>query len=92
MGFKIALLVCAITALFALQDPRPIPLTDDPDHEGQPAFCLNVDTPQHLHNCTCMPTMSDSDCETRKPGKETAQCKVYCRPKACGCRRSCKPT
>ena len=76
----------------ALQGPQPIPPypgDDNPQHDGQPMFCVNVDTKEHVHNCACRGMVADDNCR-EEGGGESSRCKVWCRKSACRCQSDCK--
>lgn len=81
------LLVLMQRPVIALQR-EPIPQyegDDNPQHDGQPKFCLNHDTAKHAKNCSCRSMNPDGEsCSQEKPS-----CKVYCRPKSCQCLSPC---
>lgn len=86
---KLILPLLLLTAALALQQPQPIPPTDDEDHEGQPAFCVNSGT-EFVHNCECMPQMDSEECgDPKAGGGENKHCAVYCRRSACRCQKRC---
>jgi len=97
----IGLLALLATAV-AFQGGPPIPPTDDPTHPGQPSWCQNTDGGGFVHNCSCKPSsMADPSCQRPEGDQanpdeggrtEASKCSVYCRPKACRCKRSCEHT
>jgi hypothetical protein len=70
----------------------PIPPTDDENHQGQPSWCQNFNTKEWMHNCDCQPRMGDKECKEPDKGGENSKCSVYCRKKACRCKRRCEET
>ena len=84
---KYALLLAVVFLAFAQQGQIP-PYEGDgnPQHNGQPKFCQNVDSPQYVHNCECQ-DMADKSCD--KSGKDTSKCATWCRKPACRCRVAC---
>jgi len=84
------LLLLAVATAF--QEPQPIPPyegDDNPQHDGQPAFCINRSTREHIHNCACKGMLADHNCE-QQGGGENSKCAVYCRKNACRCESDCK--
>jgi hypothetical protein len=84
----LALLACG----FALQQHAPIPPFEgdgNSQHDGQPAFCINTDTREHLHNCSCKGMLAEHNCE-ENGGGESSRCAVYCRKNACQCKTDCR--
>ena len=76
----------------ALQEPQPIPPFEgdgNPSHEGQPSFCINVDTKEYVHNCSCRGMVADNSCG-EEGGGESSRCSVFCRKHACKCVTDCK--
>ena len=98
-GKHIRFLIAAILLVsgsLALQNgPRRVPPFEgdgNAQHDGQPKFCLNVDTKEFLHNCDCQPKMGDKECHEVDKGGENPKCSVYCRRTACRCQRECGKT
>lgn len=91
MRLTLGMMILVVVA-FALQGPAPIPPfegDDNPAHDGQPQFCINTDTREHLHNCSCRGMQAQNNCE-EEGGGESSRCKVYCRKSACKCKTDCQ--
>jgi hypothetical protein len=96
-----AILVLAVTA-FALQRSDIPVYPGDPDtgaHKGQPLFCQNYPTREHVGNCDCYASRENGRCKQQDGNgdgpdsyDESAmpQCKVHCRKDACQCQRKCE--
>jgi hypothetical protein len=84
---KLVVSLLLVTLAFALQLPIP-PFEGDgnPQHDGQPKWCQSHDD-SHVHNCDCR--KMECDPNGMPGGGEHANCKVYCRPKACRCVKPC---
>ena len=80
----------------------PYPGDDDPSHNGQPMFCQNYPTREHLHNCTCMAMGGEDErCKSKSPDQDRDEegyplngplakgCSTRCRKNACLCQRRC---
>ncbi len=90
-----AIFIIAIGAIgFQLPQPPPYEGDGNPAHDGQPKFCINVDTDKNSHNCNCKPMVGDPECKDggEGGGGESPKCRVYCRPKSCRCLPSCGHT
>lgn len=90
-----AMLLFLVGALLAWQGPKPIPPFEgdgNSQHDGQPAFCVNHDTKEWVHNCDCKPHVGDKECQDADRGAENSKCSVWCRRSACRCERDCGKT
>jgi hypothetical protein len=87
MPLRIATLFLLAVAAWSLQQtPIPnYPGDDNPQHDGQPMFCLNHSTEKHAANCACRSMNPDAE----SCSQESAKCKVYCRKEACRCLSPC---
>lgn len=95
--YALCLAACALalTVVVAWQTPQPIPPFEgdgNPQHDGQPKFCQNVDSKTHARNCDCKPHMGDKECQEPDRGAENPKCSVWCRKPACRCERDCGKT
>lgn len=94
-GLPSLVFVFLVGALLAFQGPKPIPPFEGDGnsmHDGQPKWCSNVDTKEHVHNCACQPMIGDKGCHDPDRAGENPKCSVYCRRKACRCERQCGKT
>lgn len=96
LTFCILALLMLIGVAVGFQSPAPIPPFEgdgNPQHDGQPKWCSNVDTKTHAKNCDCQPKMGDKEChEPNAGGGENSRCSVYCRKAACRCESTCQKT
>ncbi len=80
----------------------PYPGDDNPSHNGQPMICLNYDTKEFTHNCSCAAMNNEDErCKSKDPenrddygmphsGPYAPACKTRCRHDACECKRHCE--
>lgn len=82
----VLLLTLALSVTAFQREPIPqYPGDDNPQHDGQPMYCVNHDTAKHAANCSCRSMNPDGEsCE-----QESSKCKVYCRKEACRCANPC---
>lgn len=99
----VALMLLYGTAVAFQREVPPYPGDDNPLHNGQPMICINHDTKEFVHNCSCQAMGGDDDrCKVKDPdedrnedgtprnGPYALSCKTRCRKDACECRRRCE--
>lgn len=86
-----AVLVFALALSLVALQKEPIPPyggDDNPQHDGQPMFCVNHSNGKHAQNCSCRSMSADGE-GCNPDGKESSACKVFCRKSACRCANPC---
>ncbi len=86
IGVLATLMLVALCLTAWQREPIPqYPGDDNPQHDGQPAHCQNMDSAKHAANCSCKSMNPDGEsCD-----QESSKCKVYCRKEACRCISPC---